>query len=526
MSRPQYIISHDVGTSSNKAVLIGLDGKIKAYCTQGYPIHYPQVNWAEQDPEDYWNAVCHTTKKVMQQGDVSSSDIAGVIFTTQTIGIIPMDGNKRCLRPAIIWMDGRASKQADQIMSKFGGRGIFSNIVGTAITGKDGLAKLLWIKQNEPDVYKKTEYFLDVNGYLTFKMTGRQVYEWSCASTIGFDLKKNDWMRGIIRYIGLDLNKFPELVRSTDRVGGITREAAEQCGLLEGIPVFGGCGDMQSAAIGAGAVSEGEGHICLGTSGWVGVTTSKALTGRSGVVTLKSGIPDKNLLLGEMETAGVCLEWIKDEFYRHEQQDASCTNIYGLMDDNIRSLSPGADYLIFTPWLYGERCPVSDTYVRSTFFNMSASHKREHMLKAVYEGIAFNLRWIVEIIERRYSFSLSTIKVIGGGSKSDEWMQIMADIIQRRIQKVEQSQMCGAVGAAFIAAVGLKAYRDFDDTSKKVIVEKTFLPRIENKQIYDRLYRSYKLIYRCLRGLYRNINSVREQTEGQIGISNQESISN
>ncbi|MDD3840275.1 MAG: FGGY family carbohydrate kinase, partial [Clostridia bacterium] len=237
MSRPQYIISHDVGTSSNKAVLIGLDGKIKAYCTQGYPIHYPQVNWAEQDPEDYWNAVCHTTKKVMQQGDVSSSDIAGVIFTTQTIGIIPMDGNKRCLRPAIIWMDGRASKQADQIMSKFGGRGIFSNIVGTAITGKDGLAKLLWIKQNEPDVYKKTEYFLDVNGYLTFKMTGRQVYEWSCASTIGFDLKKNDWMRGIIRYIGLDLNKFPELVRSTDRVGGITREAAEQCGLLEGIPV-------------------------------------------------------------------------------------------------------------------------------------------------------------------------------------------------------------------------------------------------------------------------------------------------
>lgn len=507
MSKPQYIVSHDVGTSSNKAVIVELDGKIKAYCTEAYSINYPKVNWAEQNPEDYWNAVCKSTKRVLKKTDISPSDIAGVVFTTQTIGIIPMGEDKRNLCPAIIWMDGRASKQADQIMNKFGGKKIFSTIAGTALSGKDGLAKLLWIKQNEPNIYEKTRCFLDVNGYLTFKMTGREVYEWSCASTIGANLKKRDWLRGIMKHIGLDLAKFPQLVNSTDKVGEISKEAAMQCGLLEGTPVFGGCGDMQSAAIGAGAVGEGEGHICLGTSGWVGVITAKTPVGKNGVVMLKSGDPYKNILLGEMETAGVCLEWIKNEFYRYEQKDSNCKNIYGLMDESIKNLSPGSDYLIFTPWIYGERCPVSDTYVRSTFFNLSASHKREHMLKAVYEGVAFNFRWIIEIIERKYGFSLSTIKVIGGGSKSDEWMQIMADIIQRPIEKVEQSQMCGAVGAAFIAAVGLNMYPNFKATSKKVIVEKVYSPRIENKYIYDRLYKSYKLIYKCLRRLYKDINS-------------------
>ncbi len=510
MSKPQYIISHDVGTSSNKAVIVGLDGKIEAYCTEAYSISYPKINWAEQNPEDYWDAVCKSTRRVLKKTGISPSDIAGVVFTTQTIGIIPMGKDKKNIYPAIIWMDGRASKQADEIMNKFGGKRLFSTIAGTALSGKDGLSKLLWIKQNKPNIYEMTKYFLDVNGYLTFKMTGNEVYEWSCASTIGANLKKQDWLRGIMKHIGLEITKFPKLVNSTDKVGEISKKAAIQCGLLEGTPVFGGCGDMQSAAIGAGAVGEGEGHICLGTSGWVGVITAKTPVGKNGVVMLKSGDPFKNILLGEMETAGVCLEWIKNEFYRYEQKDSNCKNIYGLMDESIKNIPPGSDYLIFTPWIYGERCPVSDTYVRSTFFNLSASHKREHMLKAVYEGVAFNFRWIIEIIEKKYGFSLSTIKVIGGGSKSDEWMQIMADIIHRPIKKVEQSQMCGAVGAAFIAAVGLKIYPNFEATSNKVKVEKIYTPRFENKYVYDRLYTGYKLVYKCLKRLYKDINSHQE----------------
>lgn len=511
MTGPQYIIAHDVGTSSTKAVLVGFDGKIQAYCTEPYPIDYPQVNWAEQNPDDYWRAVCTTTKRVMAETGAQPEDVAAVVFTTQAVGIIPMSKEKRHLRPAIIWLDGRATAQAEQAMNKFGGRALFSSIAGTAITGKDGLAKLMWIQQNEPEIHAKTKYYQDVNGYLMFKMTGRQVYEWSCASTIGFDLKKNDWLRLVMNRVGIDLDRFPPLVKSTDRVGTVTEEAASQCGIKAGIPVFGGCADMQSAAIGAGAVAEGAGHICLGTSAWVGVTTEQAPTGRKGVVALKSGDPTQNLLMGEMETAGMCLEWIKNEFYRHEQKDPKAPDIYELMDASIKDIPAGSDHLIFTPWLYGERCPVSDTHVRSTFFNLTAAHRREHMLKAVYEGIAFNLRWILEIMDRRYHFPLPVLRVIGGGSNSDQWMQIIADVTQRRLEKVSESQMCGAVGAALIAAVGLGIYPDLGTAATNVKVEKTFAPRKENRDIYNTLFENYKLIYRSLRKLYRDVNLAREQ---------------
>lgn len=517
MAGPQYIIAHDVGTSSTKAALVEFDGRVKAYSTEPYPVDYPQVNWAEQNPDDYWRAVCKSTKEVIAEAGISPRDIAGVVFTTQTVGVIPVSAEKEHLRPAVIWLDGRGSAQAEQIMNKFGGKAIFTGIAGTAITGKDGMAKLLWIQQNEPEIHAKTEYYMDVNGYLVLKMTGRPVYEWSCASTIGFDIKKNDWMRLIMNRIGVDVKKFPELVKSTDRVGTVSKEAAAQCGLAEGIPVFGGCGDMQSAAIGAGTVAKGEGHLYLGTSAWIGVTTEKAPTGREGVVALKSGEPSLNLLFGEMETAGMCLDWIKDEFYRNEEPEPGSPSIYALMDESIKEIPAGSDYLIFTPWFYGERCPVSDVYVKSTFFNLSAAHKREHMLKAVYEGVALNLRWILEIMERRYGYSLPVLRVIGGGSNSEQWMQILADVTQRRLEKVEECQMCGAVGAAFLAAVGLGIYPNIAAAAKNVRVEKSFSPRAENGRIYDTLYKTYKLIYKNLKGLYREVNLERERLEASTG---------
>jgi xylulokinase len=224
-------------------------------------------------------------------------------------------------------MDARAPSQAERIMRKFLGGRVFAAIAGAELCGKDGLPKLLWLKENEPDVYQKMTCFLDVNGYLTFRATGQQVFEWSCASAIGFNLSKKDWLRGVIRYVGLDQSKFPALVRSVDQVGGLTAEAARECGLLEGTPVFGGGGDAQGAAVGSGAVGEGEGHIYLGTSGWVGVVTQENRTGRYGVACLQSADPSKALLFAEMETAGACLKWIADEFYKAERADPNIPNV-------------------------------------------------------------------------------------------------------------------------------------------------------------------------------------------------------
>ncbi len=504
-----YIIAHDVGTGGNKAILVDTDGNIVARAFCPYLVHYPRPDWAEQDPEDWWQAVATTTRQVMDQAGIAPREVLAMVYATQMLGIVPMGSDGRPLRPAIIWLDGRAPEQAARIMRKFLGRRIFAAIAGAEISGKDGLPKLLWLKENEPEVYYKMRCFLDVNGYLTYRATGRMVFEWSCASAFGLDLKKKDWLRSIIRYVGLDTGKFPPLVRSVDRVGGLTTGAAQDCGLLEGTPVFGGGGDAPMAAVGAGAVNEGDGHIYLGTSGWVGVVTRKTPTGRHGVATIHSADPAKALLFAEMETAGACLKWIADQFYRHEQADPAIPNVYALMDEDVETIPPGSDFLVCTPWMYGERAPVSDTWVRATFFNISADHRREHLLRAVYEGVAYNLRWMIEIVERTFGFPLPVLRVIGGGARGAPWMQIIADVTGRRVETVAHPQEAGAVGAALTTAVGLGIYPDFEALKHVIRVTREFHPRIEYGGMYNLLYASYRRLYNSLRRLYKDVNEVR-----------------
>jgi len=504
-----YLLAHDVGTGGNKAVLVDADGQVCATAFAPYPIHYPRADWAEQDPEDWWRAIVSTTRQVMEQAGASPGDILGIAHTTQLLGIVPMDAEGRPLRPAIIWLDARAPEEAERIMGRFLGRRVFAMVAGNELSGKDGLAKLLWLKEHEPDVYQRMACFLDVNGYLTYRATGRQVMEWSCASAFGFDLKKKDWQRGIVRYVGLDPAKLPALVRSIDPVGGLTAAAAGECGLRAGIPVFGGGGDAQGAAVGSGAVGEGEGHIYLGTSAWVGVVTGKRPTGRHGVVCMQSADPEKALLFAEMETAGACLKWVADQFYRAEQADPAVSNVYALMDQKVQTVPPGADSLLCAPWMFGERAPVSDTWVRATFFNLSANHTREHMLRAVYEGVAFNLRWLIELVEDLFGFPLPALRVIGGGARGAPWMQIIADVTGRRVESVAHPQAAGAAGIALTAAVGLGLYPDFSSLKKIVRVEREFAPQAGSAECYDGLYHAYRKLYGCLRHLYREVNEER-----------------
>jgi xylulokinase len=504
-----YILAHDVGTGGNKAVLVDSEGIVHATVFAPYPIHYPRPDWAEQEPEDWWRAIVSSTRQVIQQSGVSPHQILGIAYATQMLGIIPMGSDGHPLRPAIIWLDARAPEQARRIMRKFLGPRVFATLAGAELSGKDCLAKLLWLKEAEPEIYEQMTCFLDVNGYLIYRATGEQAFEWSCASAVGFDLPKKDWLRGIIRYIGLDQSKFPALVRSVDQVGGLTTEAAHECGLLEGTPVFGGGGDAPAAAIGSGAMGEGDGHIYLGTSGWVGVTTRKNLTGRHGVACLQSADPGKALLIAEMETAGACLNWIANEFYKVEQADPNIPNVFALMDQKVQNVPPGSDSLICTPWLYGERAPINDTWVRTTFFNLSANHTREHLLRAVYEGVAYNLRWIIEVVEKKFGFPLPSLRVIGGGARGAPWMQIVADVTGRWVEAVANPLEAGAVGIALTAAVGLGLYPDFEALKKIVRVERQFEPQACNAECYENLYLIYKRLYRSLRGLYRQVNEER-----------------
>ncbi len=501
----QWIIAHDVGTSSNKAVLVDPNGCVRDSVTDKYPVSYPQPDWAEQDPEDWWRAVCVCTRQLLEKTNVSPSSILAMTFSPQMLGIVPM-ANEGALRPAIIWLDNRASHQAQKLMRKFGSGRVFAFFAGAPLGGKDGMPKLAWLKENEPAIWNRMDCFLDVGGYLLFKTTGRRLMELSGASTFGIDLKKKEWLGWIFHYFGLDPHKLPPLVKSTDQVGGLTDEAARACGLLPGTPIIAGAGDAPSASVGAGAVLEGDGHVYLGTSGWVGVVTRKTPTGQCGVAAIQSADPDKAFLFAETETAGACLEWIKHQFYRAEEQDPNIPNVYALMDADISSIPPGAGKILFTPWMYGERAPISDCYVRSTFFNLCANHRREHLLRAVYEGVAYNIRWILDIVERKFGFPLPALRVIGGCARGDVWMQIMADVTNRRVETPAHPQEMGAVGSALIAAIGLGIHPNFESLKQVVQVEKEYSPRSEHRAIYDSMFDDYKDLYQQLKGLYRRVN--------------------
>ncbi|MDY7041972.1 MAG: FGGY-family carbohydrate kinase, partial [Chloroflexota bacterium] len=372
-------------------------------------------------------------------------------------------------------------------------------------------AKIWWLRENAPELYAHTATILDVNGYLLYRATGEMAIDWTAASVTGMlDLGKKTWDHLVIRIFDLPLEKMPALRSPIEMAGGgLTAEAAREFGLLAGTPVVTGAGDALTAAVGAAAVEEGAQHVYLGTSSWVGVIIGKKVTGKSGVATIQAADPAKNFLFAENETAGACLKWIADEFYRSEQADPAIENVYALMDADVQGIEPGSNYLIFTPWMYGERAPVEDIYVRSTFFNLSADHKREHLLRAVYEGVAYNLRWTFDVLNKKFHLWQDTVRVVGGGARGDPWMQILADVTKKHVERVANPQEAGAVGAAMIAAIGLGIYPDFPSLKQVVRVTDVFEPQECNAEIYDRLYKGYKQVYKDLRKLYRRINRER-----------------
>ena len=316
-----YIISHDIGTSSDKAVLVDFNGNIVATVAEPYPTFYPAPAHVEQDPNDYWKAVCVTSKAVVAKAGIRPEDVKGIVFSTQAQGVIPVDENGNNLMNNITWVDGRAEEQAQKIMNRLGGTKVFTMIVGTPIMGKDCVAKMAWVKDKRPDVYARTKYFLDVNGWLKFKCTGEMYAELSGASSYGLDLKKKSWMSAF-PLIGVDMKRLPPLCKSTDKIGkGLTAKAAEETGLVEGTPVFGGCDDVQSAVVGSGMCGDGEVHIYLGTSAWVAAPSRTATKFMHGAAAIQSADPEMNLIAGITEAAGSNIQWICDQFFKHEKAE-------------------------------------------------------------------------------------------------------------------------------------------------------------------------------------------------------------
>jgi len=493
----KYILCHDVGTSANKAVLVSLDGGIKALSKARYEVLYPKEGYAEQNPHDWWGAVVETTKEVVE-GSGAGEDIVAIVFSTQMAGVLPVDEKGEALMNCMIWLDTRAAKEAFGIIgnrvTKYNLVNLiqFLRITGGApgFAGKDAISKILWIKKNEPDIYKATYKFLDVKDYLIFRCTGNFVTSRDCANISWMmDTRKRKmcWSDAILRKFGIDKEKLPEIRESISIAGKLRKEAAEEFGLPEGIPVVVGAGDMTSAAVGSGAVLENEIHAYIGTSAWLGAHMAerkKDLMHYMGCIC--SANPEMYLCVAEQETAGACYEWLRNNFFDGLE--------FHELDEMAAESEVGTRGLIFTPWMFGERSPLDDHSVRAGFYNLSLEHSKSDVIRAVLEGVALNLKWALMYFEKLTGGS-DYINFIGGGAKSDIWLQIFADALKKEVKKVSDPQEAGAKGAAYIAMVGL-GYMGFEEVKRLVRVEKTFKPVKENSEVYERAFEKFKRVYR------------------------------
>ena len=479
-------IGHDVGTGGNKAVLVDLQGRVLSSHVGSLELDHPRPGWAEQDPERWWDAVCEGTRAVV--GD-RAGDVKGMAFAGQMLVLVPMDGGGRPTRPAISWLDNRGEEQARRLTRRLGGDRVVRALAGASPTGKDLVAKVAWIAEHEPEVHAATEAYGDATSYLVARCTGRVALDATGAGATGlFDPVKRRWSKALARLTGYPLAKVPSVLPSTEVAGRLTSKAASDLGLAPDLPVAMGMADIPAAAVGSGAVEPGDGHVYLGTSAWIAVTLNKPRhVPAAGIVSVSSAAPRGSLMIAEMETAGACRDWFETNMGAAD------------LDELAAQAPPGCDGLVFCPWMFGERSPVPDSTLRGAFVNLSLEHGREHLARAVLEGVAYNLRWIIEEIDAT-GLRRPGLRAIGGGARSSLWLQIIADVCGESVSRVAEPRFAGASGAALSAAVATGYLRDVPAIKQRVRVERIFTPTPtptshgQAKSAYDRSYRMMRQI--------------------------------
>lgn len=485
-----YIIAHDLGTSGTKAALTDITGSIVAVSERRYEVYYSSDGGAEQDPEDWWKAIVETTHEMMEKAGVDPGQIAGMSMSAQMVGTMPVDRDGKPLHRAMIWLDSRAEEEAAILRKKTG---------MPFIGGKAPSAKVYWLVRNMPDLFAKTHKILDCKDYLQFRMTGVYATDYTLSSaTTYFNPWAKIWWKDILEAIELPLEKLPKAIPSTDVVGELTPQAAEELGLREGIPVVSGGGDAPCATVGSGAISPGRMHLYLGTSAWVAAVIPEFSLLAEGLMPNACCDENNNALLGEMDNAGGCLKWFHEQLLSREDEEAAARDgltIFQYMDRLADPVPPGSDGLIFLPWMWGERAPVEDDNVRGGFTSLALNHTKGHMIRAVLEGVGYHLRWIFSAVEKT-GITQKEANVIGGGATTAIWLQILADITGVKLLQVEDPLDACARGAAMTAAVGLGFYKDFTEVEQAIkMTGKEFTPNPEHRVLYDNAYAQFRSLY-------------------------------
>jgi len=521
--KQKYILALDLGTSGSKAAIVSMHGDVLGFEFEEVPLYLPSVGAAEQDPNDWWNAIKKTITRLLEQNLVPIDDIIGFCNTSQWSGTVAVDKDGNHLHNAIIWMDTRGAPYIQKMnkgILKVSGYNIrkmlkFLKITGggPTLSGKDPVAHILWLKDKHPEIYNKTYKFLEVGDYINLRMTGE-----FAASTVSImihwitdtrDINNIFYSDKLIKKLKLNKDQYPELKLTTDVLGPIKKEVADELGLNKDVKIVMGAPDVPAAAIGSGAVRDFEAHIYIGTSSWcICHVPFKKTDIFHNMGSLVSAIPGKYIFANEQEVAGGCLSFLRDKLLYHKDdllKDAPDQNIYKIFDLIVENTPAGSNKLIFTPWLYGERSPVDDHTIRGGIYNISLDTTREHLIRAIFEGVAYNSRWISQYVEKNIGRALDPINMIGGGANSNVWCQIYADVLNRTIRQVENPIQANARGATFIAAVGL-GYINFEEIPKYTKYSNIFKPNPDNRKIYDELFQEFVNIYKNNKDMYRRLN--------------------
>ena len=515
MSRPDVVLAHDLGTTGNKATLFTPEGELLAAHYLPYPTEYPKPGWVEQDPDDWKRAFINSTKAVLEKGRVHPKDLAAITFSGHMLGCIPVGRDGTLLRKkAILWPDHRSEDQAKLIEERIGWEEFYRRTGGGLELALYPAAKLLWLKENEPELYRQTYVFLGTKDLLVHWLTGRFVTDYSDASNTGLlDLTDRRWADDYIEILGLEREKLPEeILPSAEVVGRVSQEAADETGLAPGTPVVLGGGDVPCAAVGAGVVTEGSAYNYIGSASWVAVAGTKGVFDpKMRPFTLCHLVPGMYVSQLATYSAGVVHEWFKEHICVAEVRDAERRGIspYDLMDEAAAGSPAGANGLIFLPYMRPGGAPFHDLNARAALLGLELRHTRADVLRAVLEGISLNIGLVCNALEKGTGSPFNELRAIGGGAKSRVWLEILASVLEKRITTLTTSQEANCLGAAMTAYVALGRYDGFQQAASGMItVAEQIDPDPASVPVYKSLRRLFPKAYEQVSSIHASLGDV------------------
>lgn len=498
----KYVIGVDLGTSAVKVLLVDQQGKVVAQASADYPLQQPQPGYSEQNPEDWVTGTTKAIQNLLHQYKLDPGQIEGLSYSGQMHGLVLLDQVGKVLRPAILWNDTRTSQQSAEIMQKIGPR--FLEITRNRPLEGFTLPKLLWVKEHEPEIFAQAASFVLPKDYLRYRMTGKLQMELSdAAGTVLLDVTKQEWSSEICEQLGIPVSLCPPLVTATKRVGTLTAAYAKQSGLHQDTAVFAGGADNACGAIGAGILDADRAMCSIGTSGVILAYEPDARPDYHGQVHFfNHAVANRFYSMGVTLAAGYSLNWFKQAFGPKEDFTAFVKQ--------AEQSQIGAHGLLFTPYIVGERTPYADAKIRGSFIGVDGEQTRADFTRAVLEGIIFSFQDIFDIYAQNGKHFKQVVS-IGGGAKSELWLQIQADIFNQDVVRLESEQGPG-LGAAMIAAVGLGWFSDFNACAQQFVhIKKIYHPIATHVEQYAKLHQIYRQIYPQTKDLTKALLAFEEQ---------------